>query len=169
MTYFEELCSKIQIIVSEVDGVITDGYTTLTESGMPLFKFFCMKDFEAINQLKRNFKFIFLSSDNYINHNAMRSKNINFYWAKTNKHEKLLEIMKRYKVQPENILYIGSVYSDIECMRIIPFSICASDAVNDVKEVAHEILPMLGGEGILCSVYDLLKTEIKSRKLRPMS
>jgi 3-deoxy-D-manno-octulosonate 8-phosphate phosphatase KdsC-like HAD superfamily phosphatase len=79
MTYFEELCSKIQIIVSEVDGIVTDGYTTITESGTPLFKFFCLKDFDAINQLKRDFKFIFLSSDNYISHNVMRSKNINFY------------------------------------------------------------------------------------------
>jgi 3-deoxy-D-manno-octulosonate 8-phosphate phosphatase KdsC-like HAD superfamily phosphatase len=49
-------------------------------------------------------------------------------------------------------------------MRMVPFSICPSDAVTDVKEIAHEVLPMLGGEGILCSVYDLLKTEIKFRK-----
>lgn len=166
MTYFEELCSKIQIIVSEVDGIITDGYTTVTESGMPLFKFFCLKDFEAINQIKRHFKFIFLSADNYINHNLMRSKNVAFYWAKTDKQKKLLEIIKRYEIKPENILYIGATYSDVECMRVVPFSICTNDAVSDVKEIAYDVLPIAAGEGVLCSVYNMLKSEIKLRKIK---
>ena len=49
---FKEYCSKLKLIVSEVDGIMTEDLSFLTEVGFTAFKAFYRKDFEAVNELK---------------------------------------------------------------------------------------------------------------------
>jgi 3-deoxy-D-manno-octulosonate 8-phosphate phosphatase (KDO 8-P phosphatase) len=160
----DEYMSKIKVIVSEVDGVLNDGISAITESGVTLYKFYYQKDFEAINRLKREFKFVFLSTDNYINYNLCNSKNIAFFWAKINKKEQFVEILRKNKVTPENVLYIGSGLSDIECIKMVPFSVCPIDAPNEVKLISYDVLKSQGGFGVFNEIYSMLKPEIDKRK-----
>lgn len=163
MIGLEDVLTKIDVIVSEVDGVLTKGDIIIDELGNVPFKTFYAKDFEAINLLKKYFKVVFLSSDNAISYNMFRRKNIPFYYDPKDKKSKLVEIMKRYSVTPEQIMFVGYSYSDIACMRMIPFSVCPEDAVSDVINVSASVLPKFSGEGVFCSIYDLLRTEIKRR------
>lgn len=155
---------NIKIIISEVDGILTQGWIPIDELGNSPFKFFYYRDFEAINWLKSQFKVVFVSSDNKINYNLMRSKQIPFFYDQKNKKQALLAALKRYSMTPDQAMYIGSTYSDIECMRQIPFSTCPEDAVSEVKELATIVLPAYGGDGVFCAVYDLLKREMHRRK-----
>lgn len=166
MIGLEEELSKLEVIVSEVDGVLTMGDIDVDELGNVPFKKFYVKDFEAINILKKTFKVVFLSADNSISYNFMRKKNIPFYYDPKSKKAKLVEIMKRYGVTPEQIMYIGYNYSDIECMRMIPFSVCPDDAVSDVINISVSTLPVLSGSGVFCAIYDMLKPEIQRRLKR---
>jgi 3-deoxy-D-manno-octulosonate 8-phosphate phosphatase KdsC-like HAD superfamily phosphatase len=154
---------KIKIIISEVEGILTQGWLPIDELGNNPFKLFYYRDFEAINLLKPHFKVVFISSDNKINYNLLRSKQIPFYHEPKNKKQALLAALKRYSLKPDDAMYIGSSYSDIECMRQIPFSVCPEDAVVDIKEISATILPVYGGDGVFCAVYDLLKQEIRRR------
>lgn len=154
---------KVQIIISEVEGILTQGWLPIDELGNNPFKLFYYRDFEAINLLKPHLKVVFVSSDNKINYNLLRSRQIPFYYDPKNKKQALLAALKRYSLKPDDAMYIGSSYSDIECMRQIPFSVCPEDAVVDIKEIAASILPAYGGDGVFCAVYDLLKPEIRRR------
>lgn len=155
----------IKLIVSEVDGIITEGLVSYDELQNVPFKTFYMKDFEAINEIRKTIPFVFLSSDNSITYNLMRNKNIPFFWAPKDKKDKLLEIMKRYKVySAEEVLFIGSTYSDLECVKMIPLSLCPTDAVTEVKLIASTVLASISGMGVLTEVHDLLKGEIHRRK-----
>ena len=79
----EELFGKnAKLIVSEIDGIITDGRYAEDEIGNIIYKVYNSKDFDAINELKKHFKFVFLSSDNKINYNMCKRRNISFYGAK---------------------------------------------------------------------------------------
>lgn len=164
MTHFEEISRKIKIIVSEVDAVVTNGFAEITDAGIPFSKSFCLLDFEAINILKKHFKFVFMSADNYVSYNFMRNKNIPFFWAKQSKAETLKEIMKRYNVGPDEVIYIGSMYSDVECFERIPFSICVAESPKELKEIAYVPIEEFGGNGIISKVLDLLKPEINRRR-----
>ena len=157
MENLKEKCKDLKIIVSAVDGVITDGGAYMDELQNTLFKVYCMKDFEAINELKKAFKFVFISEDNAINYNLFRSKNIPFYWAQKNKKKMLADIMQRYGFKPENVLYVGCSYSDIECMHIAEVSFCTQDAPNTVNLAADYLIPAFGGENVLCELYEILK------------
>jgi 3-deoxy-D-manno-octulosonate 8-phosphate phosphatase KdsC-like HAD superfamily phosphatase len=125
--------------------------------GNVLFKQYYGKDFEAINRIKKMLTFVFLSSDEYVNYNMCKKRNIPFYHTPNNKKGKLVEIMRRYQVTPENIMYVGCTYSDIESMKLSEISICSEDSPASVKNIADYVLPAYGGIGVLCELYELLR------------
>jgi len=164
MTKLEEMLSKVKVIASEIDGILTEDLVHTDELGNVPFKKYCVKDFEAINELKKTFTFVFVASDPRVNFNLCRSKNIPFYFDKKNKNDALRKAMKKYGVGAEEVLYIGRSFSDLENIRMIPFSLCPDDAIDEVKAVACHSLGSFGGYGVLCEVYDILKPEISRRK-----
>jgi len=150
-----------QIIISEVDGVITNGLDAIDTMSNVLFKNYSNKDFEAINLLKPFFTFVFLSSDSTISYGVMRSKNIPSYFTKYKTDNKAIiinKIISRYNVTPENILYIGSKLSDLPCMDVSEISIVPRDAPTELKHRASIIADVDGGAGVICYVHNLLKT-----------
>ena len=137
----------IKLIVSEIDGVITSGVSQIDNVGITLFKDFYLGDFEAINKLKSNFQFVFLSADNNVSYNICARKHIPFYWAPKDKRTTLLEILRHYNYSAEETFYIGSFISDVPCMRMIPSSFCTNPLLgfNTFKTTA--------GKGILTELY----------------
>jgi len=163
----EELFGKnAKLIVSEIDGVITDGTYAEDEIGNIIYKVYNSKDFDAINELKRYFKFVFLSSDNRINYNMCKRRNISFYWAKNEreKFERLGEIMRRYGVTPDETVYVGSKISDRKCLQTIPDSLCPEDAGDYIKDICFAYFIKESGKGILVELLDLLQDRIKNIK-----
>jgi len=149
----------IKLIVSEIDGVITNGKRVEDEMGHVLSKTYQSKDFSAINEIKKNFKFAFLSDDQHINYNMCRRKNIPFFYGK-NEHEKyakLVEILRRYSCTPDETLYIASKVSDIKCVQIIPKSFCPDDAGEYLKEKCWAEFTVGGSQGVIAECLFLLK------------
>ena len=153
----------IKLIISEVDGIVTKHFAPIDELGNVPFKVYNMKDFEAINMIKKlQYKFVFVSADNRINYNLFRRKNIPFFWAERGKKEAFLAAVRRYNISLENVLYIGSSYSDIELFKMAQLSVCPANAVYDILALSDVVLKAKGGTGVLCEVYDLIRSKSKS-------
>ena len=165
MEKLKEKCKDIKIVVSAVDGIITEDMVAFDAMGNIMFKQYYMKDFEAINKLKKTYTFVFMSSDNYVNYSLCRKKNIPFFHAPKNKIKTLTEIMRRYNVTPENVMYIGCSYSDIESIKLAQITFCPSDSPNSVKGFVDYPLAAYGGGGVLCDLYELLKYVIREKDL----
>jgi 3-deoxy-D-manno-octulosonate 8-phosphate phosphatase KdsC-like HAD superfamily phosphatase len=150
---------SIKLVVSEIDGVITDGTQTEDEMGHVLYKGYQSKDFSAINEIKKNFKFVFLSDDQHINYNMCRRKNIPFFYGKNEheKYDKLVEILRRYGCTPDETIYIASKVTDLKCVRLIPMSFCPSDAGEYLKEKCWAEFTVGGSQGIMAECLYLLK------------
>ena len=165
MNKLKDVCFDIKLIVSEVDGIITEGMSPIDNMNNTLYKLYYMRDFEAINLLKKNYKFAFLSDANNVSYNIMRTRNIPFFWARERKDAVLGDIMRRYEVKPDQLMYIGCTFSDVKCMNIAALSVCPNDAAGPVlrfmkdREEQHGyngILNIYGGGGVISEVYDLL-------------
>lgn len=166
MNNFLELIPKIKIVVSEVDGIITNGELLYDALASVPLKTFCMKDFEAINGIKKEFKFVFLSSSAFVSEYLSKKKNIPFYHSPRNKLDGMKKILAHYSVTPDEIMFIGSMYSDIECVKLVPLSICPDDAIAEVKERSLIHTYSFGGFGVLSEIYDgYLRPEINRRNL----
>lgn len=146
----------IKLIVSEVDGVITDGFSGIGEVDITVFKHFYMKDFEAINNLKRYWPFVFLSSDAAISLSLCRKRNIPYYFAEKDKCQVFTKILQRYGVLADNVVFVGATYSDVKCMAESGFSLCPEDAPVPVKNRADLVAPLMSGTGVLCYLFDFL-------------
>ncbi len=153
---------KIKVIVSEIDGIVTEDMVPIDELVNVPFKVYNVKDFEAVNELRKHFKFVFISSDPSVNYNLCRKKNIPFFHDKKKKNA-LVAIMKKYSVVPDEVLYIGNKLSDMECMQQIPMSFCTEDSPGMIKKLASYVSPVYGGAGVLCDVYEQLMPEINRR------
>jgi len=155
---------EIKLIVSEIDGVITDGRSAEDEIGNVLYKQFNLKDFVAINELKKKFKFVFLSDDNRISYNMCRRRNIPFYWGKNEKEkvECLGQIMRRYGYTPDETIYIGSKINDKKCCQMIPKSFCPEDAGHYLKDICWAEFTTRGGEGIMPELLYLTSINTKN-------
>ena len=148
--------SNIKLVISEVDGIITEGLVGLGEMDLTMFKQFYMKDFEAINLIKKGWGFTFLSSDAAISLSLCRKRNIPFYHSERSKIEIYRRIVQRFSITPDNVLYVGGSYSDIECMQASGISMCPEDAVPQVKNTVDHVIPIYGGAGVLCYVCEVL-------------
>lgn len=146
----------IKLVVSEVDGIITEHLIAFGEINTVMFKQFYMKDFEAINLIKKDWGFAFLSSDANISLSLCKKRNIPFFFAEKSKREVYNQILQRYSLTPDNVLYVGSSYSDINCIRMSGVSMCPDDAVPQVKAMVDHVIPVYSGTGILCYIYELL-------------
>ena len=148
--------SEVKLVISEVDGIITEHLAGIGEFNTVLFKQFCMKDFEAINMIKKDWGFVFITTDPVINISLCKKKNIPLFLVERNKRDVFVNILKRYVLKPDNILYIGNSYSDIECIKLAGISMCPEDAVNEVKNLVDLVLPIYSGTGVLCQVYSIM-------------
>lgn len=148
--------SEIKLVISEVDGVLTGGQSPIDELGNIPFKHFYMDDFDAVNEIKRKgVPVVFLSSDNHINYHLMRSKNIPFYWAPKPKDKRTTayDILRRYSVSAEEVLFVGSRFSDFKCTQVFPNSACPADASPSVRKWSAYTLEAKSGRGVLVEVF----------------
>lgn len=168
MEIFEK---PIKLIISEIDGVLTDGTYAEDELGNILYKSFNHKDFSAINELKKYYKLVFISDDNRINYHMCQRRNLPFYWCKgaVEKHSTLLEISRKYNTSLENIIYIGAKISDKKCLQAVPHSMCPDDAGETLKNIVWAQFLIAGGKGIFVELLDLLGDNINLIKSEELS
>ena len=79
-----------------------------------------------------------------------------------NKLEKLEELMSRYGLKEEEILYMGDDVPDYECMCRVGVPVCPADACQEIKAVARYISPFKGGEGC---VRDVIEQTLKAQEV----
>lgn len=154
---------NVKLIVSEVDGVVTDGRFTEDEIGNVLYKTYNYKDFDSVNKIKSlGYIFVFMSDDNRINYNMCNRRNIPFYWARNEdkKFEALGNIFRRYGITPDQSIYVPSKISDVKCIQTIPRSVCPADVVGFVRNMCMSEFVKNGGEGVLADLLDLLTGNI---------
>lgn len=149
----------LKLIVSEVEGVLTTGRQPIDELGNVPFKEYYTPDFEVINTIKSEIcPVVFISTDSAINYNLFRRKNIPFFWAKKDKVPILSEVLRRYSVTPEEVLYIGSKFSDIPCMNMVPTSVSTHKLSTYMNEDGrYTSLTTLPGHGVFVEIYLRIK------------
>ena len=149
----------IDLVILDVDGVMTDGRKYYDLKGMPFAKTYCDKDFTAIKRMKgAGIKVCILSGDNTINEPMANNRNIDFYYARgKEKSEFVSDFEKTYNTKSDNMLYIGDDLFDSRIMSIVGHAYCPADANSQVKAICGDknILNN-GGCNVIAEMVDLL-------------
>lgn len=150
-------CKKIKVIVTDVDGVLTDGGMYYSEKG-EVMKKFNTRDGMAVELLKYNIKTIFVTREKSKTAimRARKIKAADVFIGITEKESLLPIICKKHKVKPEEIAYIGDDVNDLAIMRLVGFCATPNDGIYSVKSIAHYICKKNGGDGVFRELADLI-------------
>ena len=158
---------NINLVVFDFDGVFTDGKCYF-DSKSSIKKYYNIKDGMGLKILKDNgIKTGLISSYstdknillNELSVNEAIISHLNFdlkYIGKEKKNNILNDWIKELNIGYENIAYIGDDINDIELLKLVNFSACPSDAVEECKQVVDYICERNGGDGCVREFVELI-------------
>ena len=152
---------KITLIISDVDGVLTDGTIFIGNDGVE-FKRFNVEDGTGAAFARLASIPIALISGRKSQATSLRASELKIehcFQGYLDKISPYSEVCKIYNVKPENIAYIGDGLIDIPVMAKSGFAIAPSNAHQPVKDIADYITEKSGGEGVLREAVELILTQ----------
>ena len=155
-------CTNIKILLTDVDGVLTDGGMYYSAYG-DIMKKFNAKDGMGINILrKKNIPTIIVTKEKTkIVKQWAKKMDVKKVYDGVLKKELILEkICKFFKISEKEIAFIGDDVNDLELMKKVGFSATPKDGNNAAKKIADYITKSKGGDGVVREITDLI---IKSK------
>ncbi len=163
-----EKLQRVRAIITDVDGVLSDGAISYTTSGEQLLRFDA-QDGAGIKYWQRaGGKFALLTgrSSSMV---ARRALELDVDEIVMNAKEKLgfFDILLgRLGVSATEVLYIGDDWPDIPCMRRAGLGVAVANAVEEVVQEADWVTRRPGGYGAVREVIThLLRAQNKLDKL----
>ena len=159
-------CKKIKLVLTDVDGVLTDGGRYYSEKN-EIMKKFHVRDGMGVNILLRNgIKTAIITKENSkIVKKWAKEMNVSKTYSGIKiKENELEKICKFYKVQSSEIAFIGDDVNDIELMKKVGFSVTPSDGILEAKKIANYICKTSGGNAAFREMIDLILKEKFSSK-----
>lgn len=154
--------NKLELLVLDVDGVLTDGTLVVNADGSES-KFFNALDGHGIRLWRRaGLKAAFLSGRKSAP-TQKRAEQLEIDFCIEDCHEKLPALEKLVEdahLSAENVAYIGDDLMDIPVMRYAAFAAATANAAEETKAQADYVTKKIGGKGAVREVieYILKKT-----------
>lgn len=155
------LISKLQsleLIVFDIDGVLTDGRLLYTEQGESI-KCFNVKDGVAMKLLPKWGVQIAVITAKDSAPLRLRMKDLNvehFYPGCHNKAEAFDELVSRLGINPSQAAYVGDDVIDLQVMPKVGIALCPADAHVLLQRYCPIVLSKAAGEGVAREVADIV-------------
>jgi YrbI family 3-deoxy-D-manno-octulosonate 8-phosphate phosphatase len=145
--------STIKMLVSDLDGTLTDGKLWLDDDGGK-HRMYNVKDGKGFKLIsKYGIRTVIMTSD-YGKDISLRKSQICVDYLYTKCKDDKVKILKSLcdiiDISIEDIAYVGDDINDKEVLEIVGFPFCPADASKCVKEIPGiYILEKKGGEGVI--------------------
>lgn len=150
--------ATIKLVITDVDGVLTDGSLYYSEQGEAL-KYFNVKDGLGIKMLLAcGIQVAVLSGgDTPILRKRIHDLGIPlFQLGKMSKRQACLELMAQAGVRPEETAFIGDDTLDLPAFQVCGLAVAVGDAFDYIKQQADLVLTRSGGHSAFREFSDLL-------------
>ena len=150
--------NQIKLIISDIDGVWTDGTIYKGTDGME-FKRFTVLDGVGVAVARAAEIKIALISARFSPATEHRAKELEIedvYNGGLNKIPAFEELKNKYSLSNEEIAYIGDDLIDIPIMEQVGLPIAVPNAVPEVKAIAKHITSVPGGNGAFREFADII-------------
>lgn len=149
----------IKMIISDFDGVLTDGGIYIDEN-LKMTRKICFKDIMALSILRKaEIDLVFISGEKnpLIDFLAQRFNLKENHQDIRIKIDVLKSLVERYNLKPEEFLYIGDDINDIDCLKFSQTKVTVPNSAAAVKRVEGiQITNEYGGSGAFREVVDCL-------------
>lgn len=146
----------IKTFIFDVDGVFTDSRLTIMEDGS-MIRVMNVRDGLAVKMaLKAGYRVIIITGGSSLGV-VKRLKGLgvkDVFWGIQDKLAIYKEVISKYQLKEDQILYMGDDLPDIPVMRLIGLPTCPADAAQEVIKIAQFISPFGGGAGCVRDVIE---------------
>lgn len=149
---------KIKCIITDVDGVLTDGGIIYDNDGKE-YKKFNVKDGQIIKHLKNNGIVVgaITGRDSEVVKFRCTELKLDFhYHGSKEKWRQYEQVKKDFSLQDDEILYIGDDIIDLSIFKRCGLSVAPSDAMSYVQDYVVWVTHSEGGKGVLREVGDVV-------------
>lgn len=149
----------IELIVFDIDGVITDGSVIIDSKGHEQ-KQINLKDIDAIFELhRRGYKLAAITGEDteIVDYFEKRFPWEYFYRGNKTKKETMQQIEAGTGISREHICYVGDGKYDIEPLTYAGLGLCPANAIDKARGAADVILQNDGGKGCLWEILSILE------------
>ena len=148
----------IDLVILDIDGIMTDGKKYYGLDGIPFAKTYCDKDFTAIKRLRgAGVKVCFLSGDERVNKAMAENRKTDFYYSRgRDKTDYLAEFSDTYNCSPEEMAYVGDDIFDIPIMKKVGYSYCPANVPQVVKDASSWVSSRNCGDNVIADLYENL-------------
>ena len=158
----DQRMQPIQLILSDVDGVLTDGGIEFDNQGIETKKFH-VRDGLGIKLWQRTghrFGVITARSSHIV---KLRMAELGVEIIRQGSDNKLpigLEIIEELNISRAEVCYIGDDLADLRLMQQVGLAATVADAAAEVRAAAHITTRAAGGQG---AIRELVETILKSQ------
>ncbi len=149
---------NIRLLVSDVDGVLTDGSIEIHSDGVESKKF-TVKDGAGVALARiAGIPVAFLSA-RHSETTTIRAREMDIRYCLQGRLDKLNafhEICAQYKTDPKQAAYIGDGLVDIPVLEDCGCAFAPADCHSLVAEVVDQLTDLRGGEGVLQAVVEII-------------
>ena len=157
-TEFEEKIRRIKLVITDVDGVLTDGGMYYNNEGEYMKKFNTRDSMGMELLLKKGIKTVMLTRENssIVKTRAKKIKVSKLYSGILDKNKQLKKILKEYGLSPEQIAYIGDDVNDFEIMKSVGFACSPNDGIKQIQKISDYVCKLNGGDGVFREFADII-------------
>lgn len=150
---------KIDLIISDFDGVITDNRVWVNEDGTEYVAAY-RSDSIGVQYLRASGidVMIISSESNRVVEARARKMGVQVIHG-VGIHDKgrvMRDVLEQKNIRAENVIYIGNDLNDLPCFEIAGWSVAVADAYPEVLRAADFVSSKAGGHGALREVCDLI-------------
>lgn len=153
---YKQLLPKINTLIFDVDGVLTNGMVTIMPNG-ELIRHMNIKDGYALKTaVDKGLNVCIISGGK---NEGVRTRLANLgikdiYLGAHDKIKQYKELVKKYDLKPENVLYMGDDIPDYPVMELVGLPSCPNDAAPEIQGISKYISYKKGGEGCVRDVIE---------------
>jgi len=141
---------NIKLVLTDIDGVWTDGGMYYDQTGNEWKKFHTYDSAGVLICKNNNIPVgIITGEDTVIVKRRAEKLKVDYLFQGTkNKLDVAKDLCKKLGCELANVAYIGDDHNDEELLSVVGFSACPSSAPDRIKKIVKKVMNKKGGEGV---------------------
>ena len=151
------IINRVQLIVYDFDGVMTDNNIYVAQDGKEMV-LVNRADGLGVSEIKKmGIDQIIISTEKNAVVSARACKlGITCLQGIDNKKDTLIDYCNKNDIDLTRVAYVGNDINDKEAMEIAGVSFCPADAHESIKAISDHVLKMRGGNGVVRELLDFI-------------
>jgi 3-deoxy-D-manno-octulosonate 8-phosphate phosphatase (KDO 8-P phosphatase) len=154
----EDRCQPIELILSDVDGVLTDGMIVLDNQGIESKRFHIRDGLGIKLWQKAGYRFGIITQRS--SHSLkMRAAELGIEIIRQGIPDKLAtlkQILAELRLAKERVCYMGDDLPDVPVVRAVGLGVAVADACAELRQAAHYVTTAAGGAGAVRETIELV-------------